>query len=101
MPEFQVSRIKQHLFMDSHILDGGRVAGFDPDIEIADAWRRLKTSTLHPEDLKLLQHEYFESRFERMFSTDYRLAHSAAIRSERDWFPERVDQPTNTFGRRW
>ena len=37
MPEFQVQRIKQHLFFDTHQLSTG-VERFSPDIEITDAW---------------------------------------------------------------
>ncbi|TGO02096.1 hypothetical protein PN36_30560 [Candidatus Thiomargarita nelsonii] len=87
MPEFQIQRIKQHLFFDNlHDLNG-RTGSFDPDIEIADAWRRLQSGTHNQQDLMLLQHEYFESRFEKIFQTNYDTAHNAAVNSGRNWKP--------------
>jgi hypothetical protein len=37
MPEWKISRIKDHVFSNEHILDAG-VKRFDADSEIADAW---------------------------------------------------------------
>ena len=88
MLEFQVQRIKQHLFHDTHILDTG-VGRFAPDIEIADAWTRLQNGNFVKEDLQLLQHEYYEARFKGIFKTDYITAHRASNRSGRIWDPER------------
>ena len=42
---------------------------------------RLINDQFNLDDLKLLEHEYFEARFEFLFKTDYRTAHEAAIRS--------------------
>ncbi|HEY2566589.1 MAG TPA: hypothetical protein VGH95_02610 [Candidatus Aquirickettsiella sp.] len=87
MPEFQVQRIKQHLFYDTHKLDTG-VGRFSPDIEIADAWTRLQNGNFVKHDLQLLQHEYFEARFKGIFKTDYITAHNAAVDTGRFWKPE-------------
>lgn len=84
--EFQIQRIKNHLFYRQHQLDDG-VRCFDPDPDIADAWIRLSEGQYIMEDLRLLQHEYFESKFEGIFRTDYRTAHEAALRSGRQWNP--------------
>lgn len=84
--EFRIQRIKDHLFYRQHQLDD-RFACFDPDPDIADAWIRLQQGNFIDEDLRLLEHEYFESRFEGIFHTNYRTAHEATIRSGRRWNP--------------
>jgi hypothetical protein len=86
MPEFQIQRIKQHVFFDTHKLSYG-IDRFAPDIEIADAWTRLQRGNFVKEDLQLLQHEYFEARFKGIFKTDYMTAHNAANDSLRTWNP--------------
>jgi hypothetical protein len=98
IPEYRINRIKQHLFFKEHKLTEGRVSTFDHDIEIADAWRRLQTGKYVEEDLNLLQHEYFESKFESLYSTDYITAHKAAESTGRKWQPENV--MTTTLNRR-
>jgi hypothetical protein len=60
---------------------------FSPDPDIADAWFRLQRGNFNPEDLRLLEHEYFESRFEGIFHTNYRTSHDATERSGRLWSP--------------
>lgn len=67
-----------HLFYNHHI---------DGDVEIADAWARLKNGTYNQNDLDLLEHEYFESKFEKLFGTNYRTAHEKALESGRGWDP--------------
>ena len=86
MQDFKIQRIKQHLFFNAHELSSG-VGRFSPDIEIADAWNRLQQGNFVKQDLELLQHEYFESRFEGIFKTDYITAHNAAVDSLRKWDP--------------
>jgi hypothetical protein len=83
---FQVQRIKQHLFYDTHQLASG-VERFAPDIEIVDAWARLQQGNFVKQDINLLQHEYFEARFKGIFKTDYMTAHTAANDSLRTWDP--------------
>jgi len=63
MPEWKISRIKEHVFSNEHILDSG-VKRFDADPEIADAWYRLTNGTFNENDIDLLNREYFESKFE-------------------------------------
>jgi RHS repeat-associated protein len=86
LPEYKIQRIKDHLFQKQHQLDSG-LSRFDPDPDIADAWSRLQSGGYLSEDIRLLNHEYFESRFESIFRTNYRTAHDAAIRSGRTWNP--------------
>jgi hypothetical protein len=77
MPEAKISRIKDHLFYDkTHILPReGRTGRFSPDHEIAAAWERLTAGDFIENDIQLLEHEYFESRFEKIFKTNYDVAH--------------------------
>ena len=62
---------------------------FDPDPEIASVWDRLYKGDFVKNDLQLLEHEYFESKFERIFKTDYRTAHNAAQNAQqgKPWNP--------------
>lgn len=80
--EWQVARVKDHLFYRSHVLDDA-FRRFDSDPEIANAWRRMEAGTQTDGDIQLMQHEIFESHFERLFHTDYRAAHQATNRSGR------------------
>jgi hypothetical protein len=75
VPEFQVQRVKDHLFFNEHTFRSGEVMRFDPDADIAESWIRLQQGTQTADDLKLFKHEYFESRFEAIFRTDYGTAH--------------------------
>jgi YD repeat-containing protein len=83
MPEFQVARVKDHLFNATHKLDGGVIGRFDAHPEIANAWGRLEAGGHTPGDMQLLRHELFESKFEGIFRTDYGTAHNAANRAGR------------------
>ena len=84
IPEFQVRRVKEHIFYNTHQLDYGLgVSRFHPDLEIAHAWKRLEAGTHIESDLLIFRHEHFESRFEGIFRTDYSTAHDAANRAGR------------------
>ena len=37
--------------------------------------------------MDLLRHEYYESRYEEFFKTDYRTAHDKTVESGKDWDP--------------
>lgn len=83
----KIKIIKEHIFFKQHQLDDS-IRLFDPDPDLADAWFRLQKGDYKTEDIRLLEHEYFESRFEGIFKTDYRTAHNATIKSGRTWNPE-------------
>lgn len=76
----RVQRIKDHLFNKKHLLDDG-LQRFDASPEIANAWSSLKKNSFTCKDIQLLKHELFESKFEGVFKTNYRTAHSAANRA--------------------
>lgn len=75
VPEFQVERIKDHLFFNEHTMRDGSVGRFDPDAGIAETWSRFQSGTFKQEDIQLFKHEYFESRFEGIFRQDYGVSH--------------------------
>ena len=76
IPEHQIRRIKQHIFHDIHKLEG-LIDKFSPDFGIAKAWNRLIKNDLknRANDLSLLKHELFESRFESFWKTTNKVAH--------------------------
>jgi hypothetical protein len=78
LKEFQVARVKNHLFLDDTHQLSTRVGQFDADFDIASAWRRMEAGTHTFDDIKLFKHEYFESKFEKIFRTNYENAHNAA-----------------------
>jgi len=82
--ESAIARIKEHVFFKEHMLDRG-LSRFDADPGIVNAWDRLKKGDYLQKDIDLLRHEQFESKFEGIFGTNYRVAHDAAIRSGRVW----------------
>jgi hypothetical protein len=86
MRESKIKRIKKHLFYDDHILEGNRIGKLDPDCEIAAAWDRLYRGDFIKNDIKLLEHEFFESRYEKMYKTTLRQAHEATQKPKgRPW----------------
>ena len=48
---------------------------------------RLTNGTYNQNDIDLLNHEYFESKFESFYKTDYRTAHNKTEESGRIWDP--------------
>ncbi|MDU9030472.1 LysM peptidoglycan-binding domain-containing protein [Pseudomonas mediterranea] len=77
LPEFQVDRVKNHLFNVEHTFRDGSVGRFDPDLSIAESWMRMEQGKHVPSDIQLFKHEYFESKFEKIFKVDYGRAHDA------------------------
>jgi hypothetical protein len=80
-----IQKIKDHLFMNEHLLDRyvsqgipATVARFDSDIAIAQAWNRLQNGTFTEADIQLLRHETAEAWFMRRHGPGYSAAHDAA-----------------------
>jgi len=72
-----ITRVKNHIFYDDqHILDL-RTGRLDPDPEMAAAWDRLYHGDFIANDIRLLEHEYFESKIEKLYKTTLRQAHNA------------------------
>ena len=49
--------------------------------------RVWKGNFFNQNDIDLLNHEYFESKFESFYKTDYRTAHNKTEESGRIWDP--------------
>ncbi|MED1092694.1 pre-toxin TG domain-containing protein [Bacillus paramycoides] len=90
--ERHVSRAKEHVFFKKHDLGEQGYNRFDPDYPIAQGWKRLESGNFLKEDMDLLRHEIFESRFEGIFKTDYKTAHNATVRSGRPWEIPKIDK---------
>jgi hypothetical protein len=84
----------------SIILMDGSIGYFDSYHEIMDAWKRLQTKEFYKQDIDLIRHEYFEAKFEKLFKTNYRVAHDAAEKSGRKWDPEVLFENINKPWRR-
>ena len=81
--EYSIARIKQHVFLDKHILDDG-VRRFDADYNMAVAWQRLINGDYLDRDIMLLKHEYLESVVEKKYNLTYREAHDRTT-LKHDW----------------
>ena len=73
-----VRRIKDHVFIDVHILDKYKDLGeepevkqFDPSLRQALAWKRLEAGVHTPDDVTWLKHEMAESHHEKKFDSGY------------------------------
>lgn len=75
--EKDIRSIKEHVFINSHILDYGR-ARFDANYDMAIAWQRLINGNFEDRDLVLLNHELLESIVEKEYNCTYREAHNMA-----------------------
>jgi len=88
--EKHIARIKNHVFMDEHILDlyahlgePARIGRFESSFEAARAWERLQLGRHTTLDVQWLKHELAESLYMRRYSTgpgpqSYKRAHDAA-----------------------
>ena len=73
-----VPKIKEHVFINSHILDRYKDLGlepevkqFDPSLNQALAWKRLEAGVHTPDDVTWLKHEMAESHYEKKFDSGY------------------------------
>ena len=63
--EEDIRTIKNHVFYAEHELYDGERARFYPSYHMAQSWQRLIDGrNIHPEDILLLNHEFFESVLE-------------------------------------
>ncbi|BDC34600.1 hypothetical protein Noda2021_05580 [Candidatus Dependentiae bacterium Noda2021] len=78
-----IEKIKNHVFMDQHLLADG-LKQFDPQIDIANAWIRLVDGEFAKSDLLWLKHEFAESLIMRDISVKWSDAHPL-INKHYDW----------------
>jgi hypothetical protein len=70
-----VQRVKDHVFNNTHKLRDG-IGKFDPDINIADAWRRIVDNKFTKTDIEWFLHEFAEAKVEQYFpESTYREIH--------------------------
>lgn len=84
----KIMKVKDHLFNNEHILCDGK-GRFAPDPEIGAVWDRLYRGDFIKNDIKLLEHELYESWYEGFYNTDYITAHKATMdlaKGNRPWF---------------
>ena len=74
----EIQTIKNHVFYDKHIKYEGKIEPFDPDYDMAVAWKRLVEGTPKERDILLLKHELLESKLEKEFNLTAAEAHERA-----------------------
>lgn len=78
MPESDIQTIKNHIFYNKHIKYDGEIERFDPDYDMAVAWKRLSEGKQVETDLLLLKHELLESQVETLYNLTASEAHAIA-----------------------
>ena len=76
IPEEYIRQIKEHVFLQEHVLYNG-IERFHTDLNTAEAWLRLVNNNFVQHDLTLLQHEFAESLIMNGKAIEYRSAHDA------------------------
>ncbi len=61
MPESEIQRIKNFVFLEKHNLGNGKPEYFFPDFAMAQSWQRLIDGHPEPHDYTLLRHEKLEN----------------------------------------
>jgi len=79
----EIMSIKRHIFFNKHRLYS-KYGFFEPDYDMAVAWKRLREGKTLSRDILLLQHELLESKVEKMYNLSASEAHEIATR-EFDW----------------
>lgn len=74
----EVKTIKNHIFFNKHIKYSGAVELFDPDYDMAVAWKRLVEGMPKERDILLLKHELLESKLEKEYKLTASEAHEMA-----------------------
>lgn len=69
-----IQKIRSHVFYEKHDLDDG-FKRFEPDYDMAVAWKRLQEGNFLPRDITLLNHELLESKIEKEYNISAREAH--------------------------
>ncbi len=62
MPETEIQKIKNFIFVERHDLGRGKLERFAADYMMAESWQRLITGNPEPHDITLLKHEEMERR---------------------------------------
>ncbi|WP_318581351.1 hypothetical protein [Clostridium botulinum] len=79
-----ITKIKDHIFYNEHILRNGNRGLLDSDYDMAIAWQRLIDGNLKERDILLLKHEYLESILEKKYNLSNAEAHKRTTKLH-DW----------------
>lgn len=74
----EIKTIKNHIFFNKHIKYDGNIELFDPDYDMAVAWKRLAEGMPNERDILLLKHELLESQVEKEYNLTAAEAHARA-----------------------
>lgn len=74
----EIEAIKNHIFYNKHIKYDGEIELFEPDYDMAVAWKRLVEGNPEKRDILLLKHELLESELERKYNLTAAEAHERA-----------------------
>lgn len=85
-----IQKIRSHVFFDKHDLDDG-YKRFDPDYDMAVAWKRLQDNTYLPRDITLLNHELLENQIEKEYNLSAREAHELT-QKKYNWSKQLMDE---------
>ncbi len=83
-----IEKIKNHIFIEEHILGHGNeqfLSKFLTDIDIAESWERLINGNFVQSDLILLQHELTESLLMQGTKLNYGSAHYKIVNKIFNW----------------
>ncbi|MGM1050189.1 MAG: hypothetical protein ACQEXX_29265 [Bacillota bacterium] len=81
--EHRIQEIKNHVFYNEQILRDGSKGKFDPDYDMAEAWKRLEKGTFTENDIVLLNHEIFEKKLVGINKWDAGGAHDIIMTTEK------------------
>ncbi|WP_243447731.1 minor capsid protein [Clostridium tetani] len=79
-----ITKIKDHIFYNEHILRNGSRGLLDSDYDMAIAWQRLIDGNFKERDILLLKHEYLESILEKKYNLSNAEAHKRTTKLH-DW----------------
>ncbi|WP_287165273.1 minor capsid protein [Clostridium sp.] len=79
-----ITKIKNHIFYNEHILRNGSRGLLDSDYDMAIAWQRLIDGNFKERDILLLKHEYIESILEKKYTLSNAEAHKRTTKLH-DW----------------
>lgn len=86
----EIQKIRSHVFFEKHDLDDG-YGRFEPDYDMAVAWRRLQKGDYLPRDITLLNHELLESYYEKEYNLTAREAHDKTQETY-NWIKQLLDE---------
>ena len=88
--EEQISAIRDHVFINEHVMEDGAKKRFHPDYRMALAWQRLENGKGTEADLLLLHHEFLELTIMQECGYNYNTAHPIA-NEKYPWYKKQLE----------